>query len=187
MQLPTLQAKSPPWLRALSLVRTEIERVIRALGQAVAWLGGAMMALIMVIVVLRYLFNLGWIALQESVMYLHAAAITFGAAYTLQKDKHVRVDIFFRNFNDKQKAWLTIFGTVFLLMPTCSMIFSVCLPYVLDSWRYQESSLETGGLPALYLFKSLMLVLPILLYLQGVCWIITAVERLFSEVQESAE
>ncbi|WP_147271857.1 TRAP transporter small permease subunit [Corallincola holothuriorum] len=181
-------APSPSALfSALNNIRRIIDRGIRYAGDLVAWCGGIMMLLIMLIVVLRYLFNLGWIALQESVMYLHATAICFGAAYTLQQDKHVRVDIFYRRFNARQRAWLSIGGTLCLLMPMCSMIFSVSWPYVMDSWLHHESSQETGGLSGLYLFKSLLLVLPTLLYLQGVSWIISALECLFGPSQGRAQ
>jgi TRAP-type mannitol/chloroaromatic compound transport system permease small subunit len=183
----TYPSKSSSLFRALAKIRRGIDLIIRRLGQGVAWFGLALMSLIMLIVVLRYLFNIGWIAMQESVMYLHATAICVGAAYTLQKDRHVRVDIFYRNFSKRQRAWLTLLGTACLLMPTCSMIFSVSWPFVMDSWQHNESSLETGGLPALYLFKTLLLILPVMLYLQGVSWIISALEQLMGSTEEKVE
>ena len=73
------------------------------LGKVIAY-GTLLMALIMFsVVVLRYGFNLGWIAMQESITYLHAAVFLLGSAYTYQQNGHVRVDVFYRRFSPKNK------------------------------------------------------------------------------------
>ena len=53
--------------------------------------------------------------------------------------------------------------------------------YVLLSIRINESSSEAGGLPNLYLLKSLILLMPALLMLQGLAWIIRSALFLFSD------
>ncbi|MCZ6584533.1 MAG: TRAP transporter small permease subunit, partial [Gammaproteobacteria bacterium] len=65
-------------------------------GTVIAWLTIMMVLVTFVIVVLRYAFDLGWISMQESVTWMHAAVFMLGAAYTLKRDEHVRVDIFYR-------------------------------------------------------------------------------------------
>ena len=149
-----------------NLVRI-IDSITEYTGKVIAWLTLLIVILTFLIVLLRYGFSLGWIAMQESVLYAHGAIFMLGAAYTLKHDAHVRVDIFYQKFNQKQKAFVNLFGSLFLLMPVCVFIFYVSIDYVLLSWEILESSKEPGGLPAVYLNKSLILLLVITLILQG--------------------
>ncbi|MDM7861488.1 TRAP transporter small permease subunit [Alteromonas sp. ASW11-36] len=119
------------------------------------------------IVVLRYGFDTGWIALQESVMYLHALVFMLGAAYTLREDGHVRVDIFYRKFSLRVQAFINIFGTLLLLFPVCIFILVISWDYVSNSWRLLEASKEAGGLPLVFVLKSLIPAFSVLMLLQG--------------------
>jgi TRAP-type mannitol/chloroaromatic compound transport system permease small subunit len=140
-------------------------------GKAVAWLTLVMVALTFAIVVLRYGFNLGWIWLQESVTYLHAAVFMLAAAWTFQDDGHVRVDIFYRDRPQRQQALVNLLGTLLFLVPLCLFLLAVGWEYVISSWRLLEGSREAGGLPAVYLLKSLILLMPAMLLLQASCTI----------------
>jgi TRAP-type mannitol/chloroaromatic compound transport system permease small subunit len=138
------------------------------------------MALLMFsVVVLRYGFNVGWIAMQESVTYLHAAVFLVGAAYTYQQDGHVRVDVFYRQFSERRKAMVNFFGTLFFLLPTSIFITVVSWDYVIESWSNLEGSRESGGLPFLYVLKSFILVFSITLSLQGLSELIKQASILF--------
>lgn len=119
------------------------------------------------IVVLRYVFNMGWIAMQESVTYMHALVFLMGTAYTLKADGHVRVDIFYRGKSEKYKALIDFFGSVFLLMPVSLFIAWISFHYVSDSWQILESSREAGGIPFVYLLKSGIIIMAVLLVLQA--------------------
>ena len=129
-----------------------------------------MVVLTFVIVVLRYGFNIGSIALQESVTYLHAMVFLLGAAYTLRRDEHVRVDIFYQRFSERRKALVDVAGTLLFLIPCCFYIFWVSLDYVEASWSIYEGSREAGGLPAVFLLKSLIPLTAALLGLQGLAF-----------------
>ena len=122
-----------------------------------------MMLITCVVVVLRYVFNEGWIALQESVMYLHALLLLLGAAYTFKHNGHVRVDIFYTKMPDRKRALVDLLGTLFFLVPFCLFILATAWPYVASSWKVLEGSREAGGLPLVFLLKSLILVMPVLL------------------------
>lgn len=152
---PSTQAEhaSLSWLR----------NTIALCGKTVAWLTLVMVLLAFTIVVLRYGFNMGWIWLQESVTYLHVAVFTVVAAWALQQDGHVRVDIFYSGMSDRKRALVDLLGTLIFLVPFCIFILVTALPYVSSSWKLLESSREAGGLPLVFLLKSLILVLPVLL------------------------
>jgi len=150
----------------LSAVRL-IDQFTEVLGRIIAWLTLVMVCVMFSIVVLRYGFNLGWIAMQESVLYMHGFIFMLGAGYTLKADGHVRVDIFYHKFSQKKKALVDLLGSIFLLLPVTIFIFFISFDYVSQSWEILEKSSEAGGLPFVYLSKSLLLVLAVTLSLQG--------------------
>lgn len=155
-----------------------IDRFNDWLGRTVAWAGLAMVVTGVAIVLLRYGLNLGWIAMQEAVLWLNGIMILAGVAYTLRHDAHVRVDIIYRRLGQRGQAWTNLLGTVFLLWPVCAIWFWSCFDYVAASWRMGESSQEAGGLPGVFLLKGLLLCAPVLLALQGLAWFMNSTQRL---------
>ena len=137
-------------------------------GRLASWLTLLMVLVTFVVVVLRYALDLGWIGMQESVTYLHATVFMVGGAYTLRHAGHVRVDIFYQHFSPRLKAWVDLLGTLLLLMPVCGFIVWISWEgYVVPSWAVEEGSREAGGLPFVYLLKTLIPVMGVLLLLQG--------------------
>ena len=147
-------------------------------GRIIAWMTLAMVLVTFLIVVLRYAFNLGWIAMQESVLYMHATVFMLGAAYTLKHDQHVRVDIFYRRMGPRGRAFVDLAGTLLLLIPVCLFILDSSLDYVREAWAIREASPEAGGLPWVYLLKTLIPLMAALLLLQGVSLALRALLRL---------
>src|SRR3546814_586697 len=90
-----------------------------------------------------------------------------GAGYTLLHNAHVRVDIFYRPSNVRYKAMVDLFGSLLLLLPVTLVVTYASYCFVLDSWMRLEQSREAGGLPALFLLKSAILVFCLLIGLQG--------------------
>ena len=95
-----------------------IDNFTEVIGKVISWLTLLMVILTFIIVVMRYGLNIGFIAMQESVLYFHGLVFMLGAAYTLKTDGHVRVDIFYQNFSNKKKALVNLLGSVFFII-TC--------------------------------------------------------------------
>lgn len=127
-----------------------------------------MVILTVVIVVLRYYFESGSIALQESITYLHGIVFMLGIAFTLQRGGHVRVDIFYRGFSPRKKALVDLLGGILFLLPVCLLIFIFSWDYVAASWSIGETSEESSGIAGIYLLKTLLLLMPTTLLLQGI-------------------
>lgn len=144
-----------------------IDRFTEGLGRALAWLIPAMMIITALVVVLRYGFQTGATGLQESVTYLHAAVFMLGAGYTLRHDGHVRVDILYRNFSPRNRAWVNSLGTLVFLFPLCGLVLLGSWDFAAQSWAIRERSVEPGGLPFVYALKFLLPGMAILLALQG--------------------
>lgn len=156
-------------------------------GKGVAWLTLVMMLLTCLIVVLRYGLGIGSIALQESVLYMHALVFMLGAAYTFKDDEHVRVDVLYREFSPRKKAWVNILGGVFFLIPFCAYTAYMSIDYVAASWRVLETSQEPGGLPFVYLLKTLIPIMMALLIIQGIADILKNVGVLLNKQVTEAQ
>lgn len=152
-----------------------LEQINEWVGRVISWLTLFMVLVTFLVVTLRYVFDLGWIAMQESVVYMHGLVFMLGAAYTLKHQGHVRVDIFYQNFSNRGKAWVDLLGTLFLLVPVSVFIIWMGWQYVSDSWSVLEGSREAGGLPGVFLLKSLIIIMPVLLLLQGMALILKQV------------
>ena len=137
------------------------------LGRCVSWLTLLMVLVTFGVVVLRYAFNSGWIAMQESVAYMHALVFMLAAAYTLKHDAHVRGDIIYQKCSPRVRAWIDFFGTLLLLLPVAGFILWSSWDYVLNSWSVSEASHSSGGLPGVYLLKAVIPAMAVLLILQG--------------------
>ena len=153
--------------RASAVVRT-IDMVNERIGRAVSWLALIMVLVQMIVVVMRYVFGVSWLALQESIVYMHAAIFLAAAGYTLLHDGHVRVDIFYRPASERRQAYVDLVGAVCFLLPMASAIFYISWPYVMKSWHVLETSQEGSGLPAVFLLKTVILVYAALVALQGI-------------------
>ncbi|MCV2402064.1 TRAP transporter small permease subunit [Marinomonas sp. C2222] len=156
------------------------ETISHYTGKCVAWLTLGMMLLTCLIVLLRYGFDFGSIALQESVLYLHAMVFMLGAAYTFKDDEHVRVDVFYRGFSATKKAGVNVIGGVFFLLPFTLYTAYLSANYVGASWNVLETSPQPGGLPFVYLLKTLIPVMMISLIIQGIADILKNVGVILS-------
>ncbi len=143
-----------------------------------AWLALLMVVVQFVVVVLRYVFGVGSIMMQESIVYMHGILFMLGAGYTLLHGGHVRVDIFYRPASETFKAWVDLFGVVVLLLPVCILIFIYSLPYVENSWHVFEGSKETSGIQGVFLLKTVILVFATLVILQGVSLALHSILRI---------
>lgn len=142
------------------------------LGRACAWLTLFLVIGTAIVVVLRYGFGIGATGLQEAVMYAHALVFMAAAAWTLQRGGHVRVDIFYQKFSGRKQALVEILGHLLFLLPFCLFLGWNSWDYVTSSWSTFEKSSETGGLPYVYLQKTIILVLVISLVTQSVAELI---------------
>lgn len=127
-------------------------------GKLLSWLVILLVLLVGYDVSMRYLFQSGSIGLQELEWHLFSIIFLTGAAYTLKHDAHVRLDILYRSgfVTDKHRAWLNVFGTLFILIPFCILIVVSAWPFVAQAYLYNEGSPDPGGLPARWFIKTMI-------------------------------
>ncbi|WP_420348580.1 TRAP transporter small permease subunit [Pelagibius sp.] len=154
-------------MKGLATFVNLVDSLNEHIGRAVSWMTLLMVIITFVVVVLRYVYAIGWVWLQESYVWLHGIVFMLGAGYTLLHNGHVRVDIFYRPNSARYKAWIDLCGALVLLLPLVIVVFLVSFDYVAASWARLEESREAGGLPGLFLLKSVILVFCALIGLQG--------------------
>lgn len=133
-----------------------------------------------IIVILRYAFDIGAIWLQESVIWMHGMVFMLGAAYTLQREEHVRVDVFYCKMSQKHQAVVNLMGILCFIFPLCIFLIFQAFDYVWVSWSVREVSRNAGGLiyPFVPLLKTALLIMPLTLLLQSISMALRAISAL---------
>ena len=158
-----------------------IDGTNHAISSVVSWLTALMVITMFGIVVCRYTFNIGSIAIQESITYMHALVFMLAIAHTLKINGHVRVDIVYQRLSEKGQAIINLLGSVFLLLPVCIFIIYISWDYVSSAWSYYEGSREAGGLDGVFLLKSLIPAMAFLLLLQGLSEALKSIGKLLDK------
>ena len=155
-------------MNVLKKISQLIDSLNEKTGLFAAWLTTVMVLTVVYDVVMRYGFKKGNIAVQEMEWHLFAVVFLIGAAYSLKKDAHVRVDIIYTKLNTKQRAWVDMLGTFIFLIPFSLMIIYSCRGFIESSWAVREISPDPGGLPCRYILKAMIPAGFVLLILQGI-------------------
>lgn len=134
-----------------------IDAVNEKFGRAVSWLTLALVVVTALVAIMRYSLSIGWVWMQDAYLWLNGIIFMLGAGYTLLRDRHVRVDIFYVARGPRFRAAVDLVGSLIFLLPTIVVVLVVSVPYVYDSWSRFEGSLEAGGLPGVFLLKSVLL------------------------------
>lgn len=135
-------------------LRRRLAAIPRGFGRASAWLIVPMVAGVFGLVVARYAFGLGLVALAEAMLWLHAAFFLLMLGPTALADGHVRIDLFRNRLGERGQAWIEVIGSLLFGLPFCAFWLIVSLPYTIDSFGMGEVSREPGGLPAIWLLKA---------------------------------
>ena len=169
-------------MRGLLAVSRGIDRLSSLVGRSTAWLAALMIFIGAANAVLRYLsrdlgIQLGGNAALEAQWYLFSLLFLLGAAWTLERDAHVRVDVVYGRTSPRTRAIINLLGSALFLLPFCGFALYVSGPTVWNSWAVREMSLDPGGLPR-YPIKAVILVSFFLLGMQGLSEAIKSAARL---------
>lgn len=152
-----------------------LDKINRWAGAIAGWSCFLLVLLICIDVLMRYLLGFTLIWIIEVEIYLFAAIFLLGSGYALQKDKHVRVDVFYSKWTDRQQAWVDLIGHFLLLLPWAIVIAWVGYNYGYMSFLIGEKSAQPGGLTALYVLKFFIFIGFFLLILQAISQIIKSI------------
>jgi len=165
-------------MRFLFLLVDRIDALNETIGKTIAWLALLMGFVQFLIIGLLFLFNFGTLWMQESILYMNGTLFMLALGWTYKHDEHVRVDIFYRHQTPQQKAKINLIAIIVLLLPLCGVLFWTSLPYTIYAWQNLEGSRETGGIPALFLLKTIIPISAILLGAQAIAEACRAIQTL---------
>lgn len=143
-------------------------------GRGASWLSVVLVGVVFGDVVMRYLFNRSFVAVQELEWHLFSMLFLLAAGYTLRHDQHVRVDLFYQQWGARTRAWINLVGVLLFLLPGCYLLLTVSIPWVMTAYEIGEISPDPGGIPARYLIKSMLPLGFFLVSLQGFSLAITS-------------
>jgi TRAP-type mannitol/chloroaromatic compound transport system permease small subunit len=152
---------------ALAFIVRAISRLNGLIGWLLSFCTLAIVLVCFTVVVMRYGFRTGSVALQDLYVWLNGAMFMGIAGYALLKDAHVRVDIFYRDTPVRRRAVVDIAGSLLFVAPFLTLLSIYAWPYVRRSWAIMEGSGNFGGLPGLYVLKSFLLVFVAVVGLQA--------------------
>lgn len=146
-----LPARTPPgsWM-------ARIERGLDRMVDAVSWIWMALMALIGLTVLLRYVFGAGRIEFEELQWHFYAVGFLTGIVACARRDRHVRVDVFRERMTPRTRAWVDLYGMLFLQAPFLALVIWSALPFVAESFETAERSAAAGGLSHRWLLKAFL-------------------------------
>ncbi|MAQ73307.1 MAG: permease [Gammaproteobacteria bacterium] len=149
-------------------IQKYLDSVTEAIGSFTSYIVFFMVLLVIITLFLRYVLNIGSVALQESIMYLHAFFFMAGISFSIKENSHVKIDILSQKFHDKKKNIVSILGIIFFMIPFSVFIIFISSDMVIKSWEIMEQSGEAGGLNLVYILKSIIPFTGILILLQSV-------------------
>ena len=151
-----------------------LDIIIEVSGKISSLLIILLIALVSISVFLRYLFSVGFIWLQDLYIWVHSLFILLGIGYTLKKDEHVRID---RGVSKKMKKNNNVVGYLLFCVPFTYCLTSSSFDYFIRSYLLSENSKETGGLPNIYILKFFIFFLGLILILEIIRFLITALKK----------
>jgi TRAP-type mannitol/chloroaromatic compound transport system permease small subunit len=157
--------------------RSGIERLTDALGRATSWLALVIVVLMATNVLLRYGFSYGSVWAQELEWHLLAPLILFGMSYAMLHGEHVRVDVLYAKFGERQKLWVEVASQVICILVSIAIIW-FSIQYVQQAYVIDEKSPDPGGLTHRWVLKALIPLGFAFLILQCVASLLAAFEKL---------
>jgi TRAP-type mannitol/chloroaromatic compound transport system permease small subunit len=145
-----------------ALPHTKASRIldgfIKAIGDAVSWFWLALVGIIVLNVVMRYVFGEGRIEFEELQWHLYAVGFLIGLSYCVQNDSHIRIDILHEQFRLRTKAWVELVGIVLFLIPYVAVVLVFSPQFIAYSFEVGEVSDAPGGLPYRWAIKAVMFI-----------------------------
>jgi TRAP-type mannitol/chloroaromatic compound transport system permease small subunit len=154
-------------LRALIALSRGIDAVSAFIGRCVIWLILAAVLVSAVNAVVRKGFDMSSNAWLELQWYLFGAVFMLAAAYTLQRNEHIRIDILSSRLSKRTRDLIDIAGHSLMLLPFTALMIYLCWPFFFGAYRSGEMSGSAGGL-IIWPARSFILLGFVLLFAQGI-------------------
>ena len=133
-----------------------IDNFVQRIGQTLSYIWLALLFVIVINVLMRYLFSEGRIELEELQWHLYSVGFLLGMSYAYQADVHIRVDVLHERLSPQLRAWIELYGILLFLIPFIALILIYSVQFVSSSFRVGEVSPSPGGLPYRWAIKAIL-------------------------------
>ncbi|HET6158927.1 MAG TPA: TRAP transporter small permease subunit [Dongiaceae bacterium] len=133
-------------MQALLAVSRAIDAVTGFIGHHIRWLILAAVLVSAVNAIIRKLFDISSNAWLELQWYLFGAVFMMAAAYVLQRNGHVRIDVVSNRLSERTREWIDLFCHILMLLPLVLAMIWLTIPFVAESYQGHEISTNAGGL-----------------------------------------
>jgi TRAP-type mannitol/chloroaromatic compound transport system permease small subunit len=133
-------------VQPLLAVSRAIDAVTGFIGHHIRWLILAAVLVSTVNAVIRKAFDISSNAWLELQWYLFGAVFMLAAAYVLQRNGHVRIDVVSSRLTERTREWIDLFCHILMLLPLTLIMIWLGWPFVVESYQGGEISSNAGGL-----------------------------------------
>ena len=133
-------------MRGLIGLSSVIDRFNTFVGKAMGWLILLAVLVSATNAVVRKVFSTSSNAWLELQWYLFGAAFMLAAAYTLQQNEHIRIDVFYGSRSRRTQHWIDLLGHIFFLLPFVALMAWLLWPYTIQAFYSGQVSTNAGGL-----------------------------------------
>lgn len=133
-----------------------LDRFLGRVGEAASWLWLAVIAVILVSVIARYVFSEGSVMMEEIQWHISSIAWLIGLSYAFVHDSHVRVDVIHERLTPRRQAWIELLGLLVLALPFLLIGIYMGWPYFYESYLQGEVAQSPAGLPYRWAMKFFM-------------------------------
>jgi TRAP-type mannitol/chloroaromatic compound transport system permease small subunit len=139
----------------LERLAAPLDVIVDFAGRVGAWAGFALVVVMAGNVLMRYLFHVGSVAMQELEWHLMAPVSLLCIGYVIKHEGHIRVDILYVRMSERARQIIDLISCVFALL-LCIILVHLSIPYVMQSYVISEGSPDPGGLPYRFIVKSMI-------------------------------
>jgi TRAP-type mannitol/chloroaromatic compound transport system permease small subunit len=138
------------------VISRTLDVLVATIGQWSSWLWIGVLIVVLINVFSRYVLLQGSIALEELAWHLFGTATLLTLGFAVVHDDHVRVDVLHEKFSPRSRAIIELLCIVILALPVVALMIDVLVPYAWKAWIYDERSQAPSGLPYRFIFKSML-------------------------------
>lgn len=150
-----------------------LDKFIDRIGQVTGWFALALVLVMASNVLMRYVFRVGSVGMQELEWHLMAPVCMLGLSYAILRDGHVQVDVFYGHFPNRVKRFIDLLSML-AVTAIAGLLFWLAIPYVQQAYNIGEQSPDPGGLTNRWILKAIIPLGFVLLFIQSFAGLLKA-------------
>ena len=149
-------------------VSRKLDTVAISSGKFFAWMIFPMILSLAFEVIARYGFGKPTMWAYDMTFMLYGTFFMLGASFTLQRQGHIRTDIYYGRWSPRRQAVVDLFGYIVLFYPFILILSFTGFEYFWKAFQTNEKFVSSPWMPVTWPFKLVLPLSGLLLAIQGV-------------------